>query len=74
MRRVLHLVKGGDPTLPRTTVAQQHAAGDAVTIVLLHGATPPEVPPDVRVLRVPEDAGYDDLVDLIFASDQVVSW
>jgi hypothetical protein len=74
MAAVLHLVKSAPGELALTTIGQQLAAGDAVTVALLHGAPPPPVPPAAHVVRVPHDVSYDALLELIFASDQVVTW
>ena len=38
MARTLHVLKGGDTALARTTIERQLAAGDAVTVALLPGA------------------------------------
>lgn len=71
----LHLCgRGGDRGLARATIAAQLAAGDAVTVVLLPGAGSLEAPPAVRVVRVPDDLGWDALLDLVFAADRVVTW
>jgi hypothetical protein len=74
MAVVLHLLKSAQAELALTTIDQQLAAGDAVTVALLHGASPPPVPAAARVVRVPNDVSYDALLELIFASDQVVTW
>lgn len=74
MAAVLHLVKGGDPALPLATIAGQLAAGDRVTVALLPGTASLELPPGVRLLRVPDELGWDGLLDLVFASDHVVTW
>jgi len=41
---------------------------------LLGGAAAPALPAGVRVQRVPEDASYERLLELIFAADHVVTW
>ena len=74
MAAMLHLVKGDHTEMLLTTIGQQLAAHEAVTVALLHGALPPALPPAVRVLRVPDDLSYAGLLDLIFASDRVVTW
>jgi hypothetical protein len=74
MARVLHLLKGDDPALARATVEAQVAAGDQVTVAVLHGAAPPALPPAVRVQRVPDELSYDALLRAIFEADQVVTW
>ena len=43
-------------------------------MALLGGATAPALPAGVTVQRVPEDASYERLLELIFAADHVVSW
>jgi len=74
MAAVLHLLKGGDTTLALATIEAQRAAGDRVTVAVLHGAPPPALPPGVAVHHVPADLSYDALLELIFASDQVTTW
>ncbi|MGH7313076.1 MAG: hypothetical protein ACREJV_07890 [Candidatus Rokuibacteriota bacterium] len=74
MAAALHLVKSAHAELVLTTVGQQLAGRDAVTVALLHGAPAPAVPAGVRVLRVPDDLSYDGLLELIFASDHVLTW
>jgi hypothetical protein len=75
MARALHLVKGaGAGALAGAVVARQLAAGDHVTVVLLEGAPRPELAAGVTVHRVPDELGYPGLVELIFASDHVVTW
>ena len=73
MPRVLHLVKGTHDDLVVATIAHQLAAGDAVTVAVLDGEPPP-LPPDVTVRRVGRDCAWAELLDLIFASDHVVTW
>jgi hypothetical protein len=74
MARVLHLFTGKDASLASTVIAGQLEAGDAVTIVLLHEAAPPTLPPAATVRRVPDDASYAQLLELIFAADHVITW
>ena len=74
MARVLHLWKGGDPALAVATLERQAAAGDVVTVALLHGAPAPPMPAGVRAQRVPEDLSFDALLRAIFEHDQVVTW
>jgi hypothetical protein len=74
MAAVLHLVKSTQADLTLTAIEQQRAAGDVVSIALLHGAPAPPVPPGVRIVRVPDDLPYTGLLDLIFSSDHVVTW
>jgi hypothetical protein len=74
MAAVLHLVKSAQASLALTAIEQQRAAGDVVSIALLHGAPAPPVLPGVRIVRVPDDLSYTGLLDLIFSSDHVVTW
>ncbi len=74
MGAVLHLLKGGDSRLAATVIAGQVAAGDRVTVAVLHGAPVPALPPGVRLLRVPDDLSYAGLLEAIFEADQVVTW
>ena len=70
---VLHLVKGGDTSLARAVIEQNLGAGDRVTVALLPGAAA-DLPPGVTVRRISSDLSYDELLELIFAADQVVAW
>jgi hypothetical protein len=74
MAAVLHLVKSAHTELAVTAIERALADGNAVHVALLHGAPAPRVPPGARVVRVPDDLSYDALLDLIFASDHVVTW
>jgi hypothetical protein len=74
MAAVLHLYKGGDPGLARAAIEHALAAGDQVSVALLHGAALSMLPGAVRVHRVPDELGWDALLETIFASDQVVTW
>ncbi len=74
MASVLHLYKGDDPSLALAAIARAQAAGDQVSVALLHGAVLSKLPSGVRVHRVPDDLGWDALLETIFASDQVVAW
>ncbi len=74
MRKALHLLTGGD--CPRALPAiEQHLRDPdtAVTVVLLHDAPVPALPDGVAVRRI-EDLTYSELLDLIFESDQVITW
>jgi hypothetical protein len=73
MARVLHLLKGGDPGPALDVIAQQQAAGDAVTVALLPGAVLAP-PAGVTVRRVPDELGWDGLLDAIFEAEQVITW
>ena len=75
MARVLHLLKGEDPSLALTVIAQQVAAGDDVAVALLPGASPaPGLPAGVELRRVPDQLGWDTLLERIFEADQVITW
>jgi len=50
------------------------AAGDAVTVVLLHDATAAGLPAGVRVRRLPGDMTYDQLLEAMFGADRVIAW
>jgi hypothetical protein len=73
MARVLHLLKGPDTALALEVVAQQQAAGDAITLVLLPGATV-TAPTGLTVRRVPDELSWDQLLEAIFEADQVITW
>ena len=74
MATVLHLIKSGDAALARTVIEQHVATGDRVTVALLPGGIAPALPPGVTIHRVGSDLSYSQLLDLIFESDQVVTW
>ena len=74
MATVVHLLGHGENAaraLP--VIAGQLAAGDAVTVAVVGPSAPP-LPPGSCVRRVPDDATWDELLDLIFAADQTFSW
>ena len=74
MAGLLHLLKGDHAAEAVAVIAAQIAAGDQVTVALLAGAAAPPLPASVEVHRVPEDASYERLLELIFAADSVVTW
>jgi hypothetical protein len=74
MPSVLHLVTNGQAALVLPVIARQAAAGDTVTVALMAGATTPVLPLGVTVHHVPSQLTYDQLLDLIFAADQVIAW
>jgi hypothetical protein len=74
MARVLHLFKGDHAAEAVGVIASQLTAGDQVTIALLDAAPPPTLPPGAAVHRVPAETSYEQLLELIFASDSVVTW
>jgi hypothetical protein len=71
---ILHLLKGDDVELLSSVLAQQHGAGDEITLVRLPGASTITLPSGVTVLQVPDDLSYDTLLERIFAADQVITW
>ncbi len=74
MARVLHLLKGDDPALALAVIAQQQAAGDEIGVALLPGAPAPALPAGVTLQRVPDELGWDALLERIFEADQVITW
>ena len=74
MAAVLHLLKRGHTALARTVIDQHVRAGDHVTVVVLPGTTPPDLPAAVPVRRLDGDLSYTQLLDLIFSADRVVTW
>ncbi len=83
MPRILHLIKAPVPAHTLSLIQRQSREPDTTpVVVLLHGAAPPSLPPGVRVHRLVDDAStrspesltYSELLDLIFAADQVLSW
>jgi len=74
MARYLHLVKGDAAPLAGPVIAATLAEpGAEVTVVLLDGSAAP-TPAGAAVRRLGADLDYDQLLDLIFASDHVVAW
>jgi hypothetical protein len=74
MARVLHVLKSAEAALALATISGQLAEGDEVSVALLHGAPVPPLPATMRVLRVPDDTSYEQLLELIFAADRVITW
>ena len=74
MARVLHLFKGDHPVEATAVITPQVDAGDQVTVALLAGVAAPAMPPGVVFVRVPEDASYERLLELIFVADTVITW
>jgi hypothetical protein len=74
MARVLHVLKSAEAALALATIGSQLAEGDEVSVALLHGAPAPPLPPTTRVFRVPDDTSYEQLLELIFAADRVITW
>ncbi len=73
MPRILHLLKGPSE-LALAAIGAGMAGGDAVTVALLPGAGAAALPAGVTVRRVPEEASWEELFDLIFEAESVVAW
>jgi hypothetical protein len=73
MPRVLHLLRAPSD-LALAAVGAAVAGGDTVTVALLPGAAAPRLPAGVTVRRVPEEASWEELFDLIFEAETVVAW
>jgi hypothetical protein len=75
MPAALHLLTRADAPLAGGVIERQCREPDtAVTVVLLPGGAAPSLPATVTVRRVPQDLTYREVVDLIFASDHVLTW
>lgn len=74
MARVLHLLKGAHLDLARAAIERALAAGDEVSVALLPGSPAVSLPDGVRAERVPDELSYRALLDLVFASDHVLTW
>ena len=75
MPSVLHLLKSPEASLALAMIDQQRREpGTSVTVVLLAGAEASRLPDGVSVKRAGHDLTPSELLDLIFASDQVVAW
>jgi len=76
MARFLHLLKGdAAPVAAPVIEAHCRQPESQVTVVVLDGATAPELPANVEIHRLREgDLDYASLLDLIFEHDHVVSW
>ena len=83
MPHVLHLLKAPVPDHALSAIQRQSREPDTtLTVVLREGAKAPPLPSGVRVRRVIEESStrdpgtltYAELLDLIFAADQVISW
>lgn len=74
MGRVLHLLKGDDPSLALAVIARQRAAGDEVAVALLPDTPVPALPDDVGLRRVPSELSWEGLLEQIFEADQVITW
>jgi hypothetical protein len=76
MARFLHLLKADSVALAVPVIERTRTEPDArVTVVLLDGSAPAPLAAEVEVRRLaPGDLDYSGLLDLIFASDHVVTW
>jgi hypothetical protein len=74
MAAVLHLLKGSDTALARAVVDRNLRDGDRVTVVVLPGGVATGLPAGLAVRRLEGDLSYDQLLELIFDADQVVTW
>jgi len=74
MASVLHLLKAGHDALPLAVIERDLQAGHAVAVALLPGAESPALPAGVRLHRVTRDLSWDQLLDLVFAADTVITW
>ena len=75
MPTVLHLVKRDSPPVATAVIEAGRREPDArVIVVALDGGTP-DLPAGIEVRRLAaDDLDYGALLDLIFASDRVVTW
>ena len=75
MRSVLHILNGQEASLALPVIEQQRREPDTrVTVVLLAGADAPVLPDGVTVRRVDHYLTHSQLLDVIFESDQVITW
>ena len=77
MATFLHLVKADSSSLAASVIETNARTPDAeVTVVLLDGGVAPAaLPATVGVRRLAaDDLDYSALLDLIFASDHVITW
>ena len=73
MARFLHLLKRDSPPMAAAVIEQnRREPGTEVTVVLLDAAI--ESPKDVTVKTLGRGLDYGQLLELIFASDHVVTW
>jgi len=73
MPRVLHLLKAPSD-IARAAIGAAAAGGDTVTVALLPGGEAADLPAGVTVRRVPDEASWEELFDLIFEAESVVAW
>ena len=74
MAAVLHLLKGSDTAVARAVLDRNLRDGDRVTVVVLPGGVATGLPAGLAVRRLEGDLSYDQLLELIFEADQVVTW
>ena len=74
MAAVLHLIKGSETALARAVLARNLREGDRVTVVVLPGGAGSGLPAGVTVRNLDGDLSYDQLLELIFEADQVLTW
>ena len=74
MAAVLHLIKGSETALARAVLARNLREGDRVTVVVLPGGAGSGLPAGVTVRSLTGDLSYDQLLELIFEADQVLTW
>jgi hypothetical protein len=75
MTAFLHLIKADSSDLAASVIASNLRETDArVTVVVLGSAPGPPLPAAATVRRLGDDLDYQQLVDLIFAHDRVVTW
>jgi hypothetical protein len=76
MATFLHILKGDSAAIAAPVIeAACRQPGVEVTVVLLEGAATPALPSGTKIRCLADgDLDYAALLDLIFASDHVVSW
>lgn len=76
MPTFLHILKDDSAAIAVPVIeAVCRQPGAEVTVVLLEGTAPPALPPGARIRRLADgDLDYAALLDLVFASDHVVTW
>ena len=74
MAAVLHLIKASETALARAVLARNLREGDRVTVVVLPGGAGSGLPAGVTVRSLDGDLSYDQLLELIFEADQVLTW
>jgi hypothetical protein len=76
MATFLHLLKTDTSPLALPVIEEnRREPGARITVVLLGAAPAPALPADITVRRLAEgDLDYSSLLDLIFATDHVITW